>query len=223
MTTTEITAAVTEARIRRTMAALEKNNMTALFAENAAKAAELALSLISKGDTISCGGSMSLKDSGLFEKLQSGDYNFLDRSKGELSQEEIVEIYRKSFFADAYFSSANALTENGELYNVDGNGNRVAAIAYGPKKVIFLVGANKIVRDLAEAERRVKCVAAPCNGLRLKTGTPCEKQQQCIAAEGRMTEGCRSPGRMCCQYLITGYQKQKERITVIITPEELGY
>ncbi len=223
MTTTEITSKVTEAKIRSTMKALEKNNITALYAESAKKAAELAISMVSKGDTVSCGGSVSIKDSGLFQMMQSGDYNFLDRSKSGLNCDEIGEIYRKSFSADVFFTSANAVTERGELYNVDGNGNRVAAIAFGPKKVIFLVGANKIVKDLDQAERRIKSVAAPCNALRLQTNTPCEKLGHCMAVDGQMTEGCLSPGRMCCQYLITAYQKQHGRITVILTPEALGY
>ncbi|MEG1404963.1 MAG: lactate utilization protein [Oscillospiraceae bacterium] len=223
MTTKEIKASVQNEKIRRTLKALEQNNMTGFYAETAEKAAEIAMGLVSQGETISCGGSMSLAESGIFAKMQSGDYNFLDRSVAGLTAEEIGDIYRKAFFADAFFTSANAVTENGELYNVDGNANRVAAIAFGPKKVIVVVGANKIVRDLDEAQRRVKCLAAPCNALRLHPDTPCEKLGKCLAADGKMTEGCRSPGRMCCQYLITAFQRQKGRINVIICPDELGY
>ena len=118
--------------------------------------------------------------------------------------------------------SANAITEDGELYNVDGNGNRVAALIYGPKRVIVVAGVNKLVRDLDEAISRVKCMAAPANGVRLQTHTPCSRMGRCSGAEGRMTAGCASERRMCCQYVVTGYQRE-DRIRVVLVGEELGY
>ncbi|MEG1404846.1 MAG: lactate utilization protein [Oscillospiraceae bacterium] len=210
-------------KIRKTMMALERNNIIPYYAESAAKAAEIAMSLVAEGSTISCGGSVTLVESGILAKMRSSKYKFLDRAIKGLTAEEVEELQRKTFFADAFFTSSNAVTENGELYNVDGNANRIAAIAYGPKKVIVVVGENKIVENLEEAQHRVKCVAAPLNATRLHTETPCERFGKCIAAEGTMAEGCRSERRMCCQYLTTAYQRQKGRIIVIITPTSLGY
>ena len=107
-----------------------------------------------EGEVVSVGGSMSLFESKVIELLRSGRYEFLDRYKKNLTQEDIKEIYRKSFFADTYFASANAITEDGEIFNVDGNGNRVAAILYGPDKVVLIVGVNKIVKNIEQAVSR---------------------------------------------------------------------
>lgn len=219
----EIKATVLDARIGRTMEALEKHNICAHYAKTIDDAAKIAFGLTEKGSTISCGGSVTLKESGIFAEMQSGDYRFLDRSVEGLTPEEIDELYRRSFFADVYFTSTNAITENGELYNVDGNANRVAAMCYGPRKVIVIAGANKIVRTLDEAIERVKCEAAPCNAQRLNTSTPCQTLGKCSGSGRGMTAGCAAEGRMCCQYLVTGYQRQRGRLHVIICPEALGY
>ncbi len=223
MPTNEVKFVVTNERIKRTMAALEKNNISAYYAESSVAAAELAMSLIPKGCTIARGGSETLKECGILDRFRDGDYNFLDRSLPNLTKDEIEELYRRSFFADAYFTSANAITENGELYNVDGNANRVAAICYGPRKVIVLAGANKIVRNLNEAIERVKCEAAPCNAVRLNTDTPCQSLGKCVGSGRDATAGCAADKRMCCQYLITTFQRDKDRIHVILIPENLGY
>lgn len=223
MTTEEIKFFVTNEKIKRTMAALEKHNICAYYAETAESAAEMAMRLVDRGSTVACGGSATLNESGIFAQMRDGDYRFLDRSVEGLSPDEIEEIYRRSFFADAYFTSANAITENGELYNVDGNANRVAAICYGPAKVIVVAGVNKIVRDLDEAIERVKREAAPCNAVRLQTGTPCQSLGKCVGSGRDMTAGCAAGGRMCCQYLVTGYQRQKGRIHVILSAENLGF
>ena len=160
---------------------------------------------------------MTLAECGVRDLLKSGEYNFLDRETADAQ-----EVYRKTFSADAFLMSANAITEDGELYNVDGNGNRVAALIYGPKRVIVVAGVNKLVRDLDEAISRVKCMAAPANGVRLQTHTPCSRMGRCSGADGRMTAGCASERRMCCQYVVTGYQRE-DRIRVVLVGEELGY
>mgnify|MGYP000807902066 FL=1 len=139
--------AVISGRTERTAENLRRNNMEVYIAENSSEAVRIIEGLLKEGETISCGGSATLAESGVTELMRSGKYNFIDRSKAE-SREETEELYRKAFFADTYLTSANAVTENGELYNVDGNSNRVAAICYGPESVIFIVGINKIVRDL---------------------------------------------------------------------------
>lgn len=208
---------VLEARIERTMKALAKNRMPAVYAptkEDAVKAVE---AMLQEGDVISCGGSVTLAESGVRALMESGKYDFIDRTK--IPPEE---AYQKTFGADVFLTSANAVTEDGELYNVDGNGNRVAALIYGPKRVIVVAGYNKIVRNLEEAIARVKTMAAPANGVRLDTRTPCARMGRCAACDGGMTSGCASERRMCCQYVVTGYQRS-DRIRVVLVGEELGY
>lgn len=213
-------------QIKRTMEALNKNHMESFYAENRQKAAEIALSLISKGDTVSVGGSVTLSEIGLLDALKSGDYNYLDRYAAK-TPDEMHEIFRKAFFADAYFSSSNAVTEQGELYNVDGTGNRVAALIYGPKRVIVTVGKNKIVKDLNAAFKRMKTTAAPLNAKRLCKNTYCAETGKCVTLSNGHADdiacGCRSTDRICRDYVIMGEQALHDRIKVIIVNEELGY
>ena len=208
---------VLDAKVERTIKALAKNRMAAVYAPTKEAAVQAVKDLLQEGDTISCGGSVTLAESGVRDLMKSGAYRFLDRE-----EEDPQEVYRKTFSADVFLMSANAITEDGELYNVDGNGNRVAALIYGPKRVIVVAGVNKLVRSLDEAISRVKCMAAPANGVRLQTHTPCSRMGRCSGAEGRMTAGCASERRMCCQYVVTGYQRE-DRIRVVLVGEELGY
>lgn len=147
--------------------------------------------------------------------MRNGKFNFLDRYKKDLTSDEIKEIFRKSFFADSYFVSTNALTQNGELYNVDGNGNRVAAMLYGPDKVIVIAGINKIVKDVDAAIKRNREISAPTNAKRLNKLTPCTKIGQCM--------DCKSSYRICNEYTLIRRQGSKGRIKVIIVGKELGY
>lgn len=208
---------VRQAQVERTLKALAKNRIPAVYAPTCQEAVEAVRGMLHPGDTVSCGGSMTLGECGIRDLLKSGEYNFLDRETADAQ-----EVYRKTFSADAFLMSANAITEDGELYNVDGNGNRVAALIFGPKRVIVVAGVNKIVRNLDEAIARVKCMAAPANGVRLETRTPCSRLGKCPGAEGGMTAGCASEKRMCCQYVVTGYQRE-DRIRVVLVGEELGY
>lgn len=201
--------------IEKTMKNLQSNNMQAFYAENRAAAAAKAAELLHKGDTVSVGGSMTLFETGIIEMLRKGPYHFLDRYAGGISREQINEIYLSTFRADAYLSSSNAITENGELYNVDGNSNRIAALAFGPKNVIIIAGYNKIVRDIDEAVQRVKRLAAPANAARLGSKTPCAVDGFCL--------DCKSDDRICCNYLISAKQRVKGRIKIILVGEELGY
>ena len=209
--------AVREAQVERTLKALAKNRIPAVFVATRQEAVEAVRSLMKPGDVVSCGGSVTLAETGVRDLLKSGDYQFLDRETMDPQ-----EAYRKTFSADVFLTSANAITEEGELYNVDGNGNRVAALIYGPQRVIVVAGVNKIVRNLEEAISRVKYVAAPANGVRLGTNTPCSHTGRCAQCEGGMTAGCASEKRMCCQYVVTGYQRT-DRIRVVLVGEELGY
>lgn len=210
-------------KILKVKKALEQNNMAVHYAENSAEVISIVKTLIKKGDTVSCGGAVTLADTGVDKLLKCGDYNFLDRSAPDLTPEQVNEVYTKTFAADAFFCSANAVTENGELVNVDGRGNRVAALIFGPKRVICIVGVNKIVADVPAAFERIKQVAAPLNAKRLNKNTPCLHTGRCIAVGGGIAEGCRSENRICANYVISAHQMVKNRINVIICNQTLGY
>ncbi len=207
--------------IEKTMKNLKKNNMTAVYAESRSEVPEIIKKLVPAGSSVSNGGSVSLREAGVYDLLLSGDYLYYDRTG--LSGDDIRDCYIKALSCDAYFCSSNAVTENGELYNVDGNSNRVACIAFGPKRVIMVVGKNKIVPDIKAAVERVKRTAAPKNAVRLSLKTPCAATGECMGLDGEICSGCASEGRICCSYLISAHQRQKGRITVIIVNEELGY
>ena len=142
-----------ELRVRRTMAALEKNNMSAYFAQTSEEAVRLVEGLLCAGDTISCGGSVTLDASGVKALMRSGRYNFLDREAVETDAERQA-IYRQTFSADAFLTSSNAITERGELFNIDGGGNRVAAMLFGPKKVIVVAEQDRARSERGEAVRQ---------------------------------------------------------------------
>lgn len=200
-------------RMERTADALRKNNMEATCVKTAQDVVPVVRSLLHPGDVVSNGGSVSLAETGIMDLLRSGEYRFLDREG--LSGDELGRVYRDAFSADAYFASANAVTDAGEIFNVDGNGNRVAAIAFGPKKVILVVGCNKLVADLHEAETRLETLAAPANTKRLSCATPCRETGVCAH--------CHSPARVCCTYTVQRFQRQKGRIHVILVAEPLGF
>lgn len=204
-------------KVQQVIEALGKNNMPATYVPTGREAVKAVKALLQPGDVISCGGSVTLAESGIRTLMQSPEYIFLDRETMPPA-----EAYAKTFTSDVFLTGCNAITAQGELYNVDGNGNRVAALIYGPKRVIVVAGVNKLVRDLSEAAYRVKTLAAPANGVRLHTETPCAKTGRCVQWEGEMTQGCNHSNRMCCQYVVTGYQRNN-RIQVILVGEELGY
>jgi L-lactate utilization protein LutB len=204
-----------EQRVKKTMDNLEKNNMEAYFVKNEEEMLSKVKELITEGETVAVGGSMTLFETGIIDYLRNGKFNFLDRYKDGLTANEVKEIFRKSFFADSYLVSTNALTENGELYNVDGNGNRVAAMLYGPDQVIVIVGINKIVKDVDAAIKRNREISAPINAKRLNKTTPCTKVGYCM--------DCKSSDRICNEYTLIKRQGIKGRIKVIIVGKELGY
>ena len=194
------------------------------FANSKAEVPGIVKSLLHPGDTVATGGSVSLAESGVMELLRSGEYQFLDRAA--CKQEEITALYRASFSADAYLCSANAITEQGELYNVDGNCNRIAAICYGPSSVIVVAGCNKLVRDLDAAVERVKSLSAPANCERLGCETYCKQTGICASLakpDSGMTDGCSGNARICCNYLVSAQQRVPNRIKVILVAEPLGY
>lgn len=208
-------------RISRTMDALRKNKMKPYFVENRSEIFPIIRELIANDKLITAGGSMTLRDSGVTDMLLN-EYKgvFLDRSAAK-TPEETGEIFRKAFISDTFFSSSNAITENGELYNVDGNGNRVSAMIFGPKQVIVVAGVNKIVKDIEAAKERVERIAAPKNTVRLNCATPCLKTGECERL--RSGSPCHSDARICCSYVTLGQQRVPDRIKVIIVNENLGY
>lgn len=206
-------------KLERTKKALEKNRFNVYIADNSKEACDIAQSLMKDGALVASGGSRSLEECGMGEILRSGKYEYLDREKAT----DMTELFRKSFFADYYLSSSNAITENGELFNVDGNANRVACICYGPSNVIIIAGHNKIVKDIDEAAKRVKNIAAPANVKRLSCNTYCAQTGRCMGADGAMTDGCDGCGRICSSYVVNAFQRNQGRISVILVNEELGY
>lgn len=204
-----------EMKINRTIEALKKNNMNGYYAKNRDEVIELIKDIVKEGSKVAVGGSETLSELGILEHLRSGRYDFLDRYKEGLTREEVTNIFKQSFLADAYLSSCNAITENGELYNVDGNGNRVAAMLYGPDKVIVICGINKIVKDVDEAIKRNREISAPMNAKRLNKKTPCTKVGYCM--------NCNSPERICNEYTLIKKQRSSERMYVIFLNENLGY
>ena len=202
-------------RVRTTLENLRRNNMEAVYAETAADALALLKSYLTPGCTVGVGGSVTLDEIGAIDLLRSGDYDFLDRYAPGLTPVQMKDIFRRSLLSDVYVMSANAITENGELYNVDGRANRVAAMLFGPESVVVIAGYNKIVKDLAEADLRVRTIAAPMNCVRLKRETPCTKIGTCA--------DCRSEGRICADRVVMARQMVKDRVKVILVREELGY
>lgn len=205
-------SAVLEKKINRTIGNLQNNKMDAYYVKTCAEAVALVKELCPEGQSVSWGGSMTLAESWIKELLRSGAYRCLDR---EAKGADPEKIQREAFSCDTYFCSSNAVTEAGELYNVDGIGNRVAAMIYGPKSVIVVVGYNKIVPDLEAARVRMRDTAAPANATRLDRRTPCKVLGIC--------RDCHSDDRICCDYVVMSQQKVKGRVKVIIVGEQLGY
>lgn len=206
---------VNEKKIEKTINNLKKNNINGYYVKDNDELINLIKDIAKEGEVVSVGGSMSLFESKVIELLRSGRYEFLDRYKENLTQEDIKEIYRKSFFADTYFASANAITEDGKIFNVDGNGNRVAAILYGPDKVVLIVGVNKIVKNIEQAVARNRSISGPANAKRLNLSTPCIKTGQCME--------CNIEDRICCEYTVIKRQRNPKRMHVIFINDTLGF
>lgn len=202
-------------RMERTAQALNKNGFFATCVDNKEEALELVEEMLTDGSSVAVGGSMTLFEVGVTELLSSGRYEYFDRYAPGLTTEQRREVFLKSFDCDFFFCSSNAVTEEGELYNVDGTGNRVAAMLYGPRNVVVIAGWNKIVKDIAAADQRVREHAAPANCIRLGRNTPCAKTGVCM--------DCKSEQRICADKVIMSKQIIPERVKVILVAEELGY
>lgn len=211
-------------KIQTLMENLKRNGMEPFYVETKEDVVPLIKTLVVQNATVSNGGSKTLEACGVMEHLRSGRYTFFDRTG--LEGDEIRQCYINAFGCDAYFTSSNAVTMDGVLYNVDGNSNRVACIVYGPKSVIMVVGKNKIVKDMDEAVLRIKTIAAPKNTQRLSCKTPCAVTGECVSLQKdnpQVCDGCASQARICCNYVVTAQQRHVGRIKVILVNEELGY
>ena len=180
---------------QKTIAGLESRNMKGYYAASREEALKIALDLIPEGSSISMGGAMSVHEIGLSDALKAGNYNFIDRDNYEDKRQAMLLAYDADFF----LSSANAMTDDGILVNIDGNANRVSAIAQGPKHVM----------------KRARNVAAPSNVQRFGLNTPCAKKGTCF--------DCKSPDTICCQILITRFSRHEGRISVILVNDDLGF
>lgn len=208
-------AFVQEKRVENLIKNLKKKNMTGYYVKSQEALTHLLDTLIGDDSTVSVGGSMTLFESGVIDYLRKRPLNFLDRYAPGLDADQIKNLYRDSFGADVYLTSTNAITEGGGLYNVDGRGNRVAAMIYGPDKVIVIASVNKIVKDLEAAIERNRKWAAPANAKRLNRNTPCAKLGYCT--------DCDSPDRICHDFTFITSQMTKDRVHVILTEETFGY
>lgn len=204
-----------EKQVERVIKGLNGNNMDGYFVQDEDELTNKLKEFIKEGETIGVGDSVTLDETGVLDFLRSGKYIFLDKYDKNLTKEEKKEIYIKKFSTDTFLCSTNAITESGELYNIDGNGSRVAPIIYGPKQVIIVTGINKIVKDLEEASRRVRSFAAPIDAKRLGKDTPCTKLGYCV--------DCKSKERICNSFVTISGQFIKGRIKVIIVNKDLGY
>ena len=190
---------------------LESRNMKGFYAHSKAEALKIALELIPTGSSVTMGGSVSAREIGLVDTLKVGDYSFIDRDLADDKRAAALAAYDVDFF----LASCNAMTEDGVLVNIDGNANRVSAIAFGPRKVIFIVGMNKVCKDVDSAMKRARNIAAPVNAQRFGLDTPCCSTGSCM--------DCKSPDTICCQFLITRYSRHDDRIYVILVNDNLGF
>lgn len=200
--------------IEKVIVSLKERNMEGFYAEDKKEALEIAKKLLSGVKSVGAGGSMTMGEIGLYEELKNGNYGFIDRADYK-TPEDVRMCTLKMFDADAFVGSANAITADGVIVNIDGASNRVACYAYGPKSVILIVGVQKIASDLDSAIKRARNVAATMNCERLDRNTPCRKTGLCM--------NCKSPDTICCNVMITRYTREKGRIKVILVNEELGY
>ena len=199
----------------KTAAALVKNDFQATYCVTKQEAVEQILALIPLKGTIGVGGSWTVKELGLLDNLDARGNIMFNHGLPDLTAEEKMEILRKQLTCDVFLTGTNAVTIDGRLVNTDGVGNRVAAMIFGPKKVIVVVGINKIVKDIAEAEKRIRLYAAPINNKRLNTSNPCIRTGECM--------DCQGPTRICNVTTILNKRPVLTDIHIFIVGEELGF
>ncbi|WP_294855950.1 lactate utilization protein [uncultured Oscillibacter sp.] len=202
-------------RIEKTISSLRRNNMAGYFVQDREELLLLLAELIQPDETVGCGDSATLEETGVFDFIRNGRYTFYDKHNSSLTSAEKRAIYLRNFDADTFLTGTNAVTVDGKLFNIDGNGSRVAPMLYGPKQVIVVVGINKLTDSTQDAIDRTRQVAAPMDAKRLCKDTPCTKLGRCI--------DCRHPQRICNDFVLIAGQFVKDRIKVIIVNQALGY
>lgn len=203
------------AKAQQTIKLLRKNNMDGYYVHDSRQLLGLLDDLIPPGSTVGSGDSVTLEQTGVFEFLRNGDYHFLDKFIPSLTREDKRQIYLSNFTADTFITGTNAITMDGKLFNIDGNGSRVAPMLYGPEQVIVVVGVNKLTENIDEALLRTRQIAAPLDAQRLGKQTPCTKLGRCI--------DCNHTQRICNDFVLITGQFSKDRIKVIIVNQVLGY
>lgn len=208
-------SAARENQAKSIISALEKRNMTGHYCESKEDCVSLILSLMPEGSTVAWGGSESIKECGIPAALQhSGKYTVYDRSR-YVTPAEQKEFYALAFQSNYFFMSTNAITLDGELVNIDGAGNRVSSLIFGPDHVIVVAGMNKVVADVKEGFNRTRNIASPPNTVRLNKNTPCAVTGKC--------GDCMSPDCICNQIVITRRSRDKDRIHIILVNDNLGF
>lgn len=201
--------------IAQTLSNLERHRMSGYYVESIPKLHHLVKSLLHTGERIGCGDSATLEETRIFDLLRQGDYQFLDKHQPGLGRQEKRDIYLQNFSCDTFVTGINAVTADGKLFNIDGNGRRVAPILYGPEQVIAVAGTNKLVRNVDEAIRRARQIAAPLDAARLEKGTPCTKLGTCV--------DCQHPNRICNDFVLITGQFTAGRIKVILIQGDYGF
>ncbi|MGM9536811.1 MAG: lactate utilization protein [Candidatus Onthomonas sp.] len=193
---------------------LERRNMTGEYCSSRADALEAAKRFLVPGTSVSWGGTATLEEIGFLEAMKASECVVLDRHASS-DPEKVREIYRQILFCDTYFMSSNAITMDGILVNIDGNGNRVSSLTFGPSKVVIVAGMNKVAPDLDSAIKRARNTAAPANATRFGLSTPCASLGKCA--------NCQNEDCICCQVVVTRRSRIPGRIHVILVGEELGF
>jgi len=196
---------------------LKKRNMNGHYCETSQEAVKAICRMIPEDALVGLGGSMTIIETGLVDDLRKMNIRLLDRYREDVTPEQVNDMRMEGLHSDIYIASSNAITSDGKLVNEDGVGNRVAAMIYGPEKVILMVGMNKAVNTLEDAITRIKNTAAPINAVRVQKDTPCSKLGFCNDPH------CHPPHRICSQLVIIESNPEPDRITVILVGEELGY
>lgn len=202
-------------KIDATLKNLNRNQMESYFVHTQTELLSLLEQLIPDGSRVGFGGSVTLYQLGVIETLRNRPIHLIDSDRDDITPEQREKRLHECFTADCFVTSSNAITQEGELYNIDGNGNRVSAMIYGPKSVIVIAGINKIVPSLEAAQKRLQEIAAPANAIRLYKDTPCAKIGHCVH--------CHVPQRICSSYVTLGWQQNKDRIKVVLADDCLGF
>ncbi len=204
-----------EERAKRAIEKLKAHDFQAIFLKTKEEASEEILKHISKNLKIGVGGSVTIRELGILERLKSQGNIVLDHWVPGLTKDESLELRKSQMTSDLFLSSVNAITLNGEIVNIDGIGNRACSVTFGPQKVILVVGYNKIVENFDEAIKRIRNISAPLNARRLNIDVPCAKTGRCV--------DCNSPNRICRAIVILERKPSLTDILVILVGEELGF